>query len=149
MTHRLSGVTKCPHLVRGCQELLNLQLHPFQQPTCPVVLTPHWWMCHFSTFVWQSHQHVTASVLFSQESPWLEAPSLLQAPLVVLLPLQLWPPVWTSVQFQSAITLGTKTKGSRGSLAPMEILASPPLCTRLLLILCGTLRYSVDVLFQL
>lgn len=103
--------------------------HILQHPTCPVVLTAFWRMCHFSTFVWQSHQHFTASVLFSQESPWLEAPLLLQAPSVVLLPLQLWPSVWTGVQFQSAITLDTKTKGSRESLGPMKVVSYPHLCT--------------------
>lgn len=147
MTHSLSIVTKCPHLMWGCRELLNLQRHPFQHPTRPVVLTPFWWMCHFSTFVPQPHSHFTAAVLFSQASAWLEVPLLLWAPSVVLLPLQLWPPVWTGVQFQSAITLDTKTKGSRGSLGPMEVLASPLFILQLKL--CGTMRYNIAVLFHL
>lgn len=95
--------------------------HILQHPTRPVFLTAFWWMCHFSTFVWQVHHHFTTSVLFSHESPWLEAPLLLQAPAVVLLPLQLWPSVWTGVQFQSAIALDTKTKGSRESQGLMKV----------------------------
>lgn len=149
MTLRLPIVTKCPHLRWGCQELLNLQCHRFQYPTWPVVLTPFWWMCHFFTFVLQSHQHFTASFLFSQESAWLEVALLLQAPSVVLLPLQLRPSVWTGVQFQSEITLDTKTKGCRGSLGPMKVFASPPLCSPLQGKLCGTMSYSSDVFFHL
>ena len=59
-------------------------------------------------------------------------PDCFSPPSVVLLLLQLWPPVWTGVQFQSAITLDTKTKGSRGSAGPGKLLSTPPLCTKAL-----------------
>lgn len=52
--------------------LLKLQLKRDWRLTCPVVLTPFWWMLHFPTFLWKSRQHVIASVLFSQEHPWLK-----------------------------------------------------------------------------